>query len=69
VQCQGTIASGIETITTDGWRVVSFETGPDDDVDAVFVKGKRSIEVEVFCNRGVPTVAGFERKTLPEAVA
>jgi hypothetical protein len=67
VQCQGTIASGIDTATIDGWRVVSFETGPDDDVDAIFVNGKRSIEVEVFCNRGEPTVAELERKTLPEA--
>ena len=26
-----------------------------------------SIEIEVFCNRGRPTVAEVERKTLPSA--
>ena len=49
-----------------GWRIVSYETGPDDDVDAVFAKAAESIEIEVFCNRGIPTVADLERKTLPE---
>ncbi len=44
---------------------MSYETGPDDDVDAIFTSGARSIEVEVFCNAGVPTVAEIERKTLP----
>ena len=49
-----------------GWRTVSFETGPDDDVDAVFAKRDRSIEIEVFCNRGEPTVGEVERNTLPD---
>ena len=67
VQCQGTIASGVETRPAAGWSTVSYEPGPDDDVDAVFVRGAESIEVEVFCNRGRPTVAEVERKTLPSA--
>lgn len=66
VECQGTVASGIDIDTAADWRVISFESGPDDDVDAIFVSGERSIEVEVFCNRGVPTVAEVERKTLAE---
>lgn len=66
VECRGTTATGVETRTSDGWQVVSFDSGPDDDVDAVFVSGQRSIEVEVFCNRGTPTVSEIERKTLPQ---
>lgn len=50
----------------DGWRAVSFESVPDDDVDAVFTTGARSIEVEVFCNRGEPTVCDLERNELPD---
>jgi hypothetical protein len=64
VECRGTLASAVDTDTAGGWRVVSVEPGPDDDVDAVFVRGEESIEVEVFCNRGRPTVAEIERKTL-----
>ena len=65
VQCQGTLASGIDATAKDGWRTISIEPGPDDDVEAVFARGDRSIEVEVFCNRGEPTVAETERKVLP----
>ena len=49
-----------------GWRVVSYETGPDDDIDAVFANKDRSIEIEVYCNRGEPTIGDLERNTLPE---
>ncbi len=66
VECQGPIATGVRTEPAEGWRTVSYETGPDDDVDAVFARAAESIEIEVFCNRGVPTVADLERKTLPE---
>lgn len=66
VECQGPIAIGVRTEPAAGWRTVSYETGPDDDVDAVFAKAAESIELEVFCNRGVPTIADLERKTLPE---
>lgn len=65
VACQGTLASGVDTTTREGWRTISIEPGPDDDVEAVFARGDRSIEVEVFCNRGEPTVAEIERKVLP----
>ena len=47
-----------------GWRIVSWEKGPDDDVDAVFSDGRNSVDLEVFCNRGRPTVAELERNTL-----
>jgi hypothetical protein len=56
-----------DTITGDfgsfevGCRGVSYEPGPDEDVDAVFVNRDRSVDVEVFCNRGKPTVAEIER--------
>lgn len=49
-----------------GWRVVSWEKGPDDDVDAVFSDGRNSVDLEVFCNRGRPTLAELERNTLGE---
>ncbi len=42
------------------------EDGPDDDVEAVFAQARRSVEIEVFCNRGEPTVAEIERNELPE---
>lgn len=63
VSCQGAYAVG-ERVSPDrsaGWRVLSYEPGPDDDVDAVFTRPGRSIEVEVFCNQGIPTVADIER--------
>jgi hypothetical protein len=68
VRCQGPIAFGEEALPAreDGWRVVSFEGGPDDDVDAVFSNGRRSFDLEVFCNRGEPTVAEIEENTLPD---
>lgn len=66
VECRGVVAYGIDARTASGWRTVSFEPGPDDDVDAVFVRQAESIELEVFCNRGRPTIAEIERKTLPD---
>ena len=67
VECRGAYASGVEVLPHQaaGWRVVSFERGPDEDVDAVFARERRSIEIEVFCNRGVPTLAEIERNELP----
>ena len=35
-------------------------------MDAVFAQARRSIDLEVFCNRGEPTVAELERNELPE---
>ncbi len=68
VRCQGPIAFGDEVrpARDAGWRVVSFEQGPDDDVDAVFSNAGRSFDLEVFCNRGKPTVAEIEENTLPD---
>jgi len=66
VECQGVVAYGIDAQTAPGWRTVSFESGPDDDVDAVFVRGRRSIEIEVYCNQGQPTIGDQEVKTLGE---
>ena len=68
VECRGVAAYGVEVRpdTAAGWRIVQFERGPDDDVDAVFANRGRSIDVEVFCNQGVPTVAEIERHELPE---
>ncbi|MFT4010506.1 MAG: hypothetical protein QM655_10745 [Nocardioidaceae bacterium] len=64
VECRGVVAYGLGTSTEDGWRTVSFERGPDDDVDAVFARGRRSIELEVYCNQGRPTIGDQEVKTL-----
>jgi hypothetical protein len=68
VECRGVHAYGVEALPdrAAGWRVVSFERGPDDDVDAVFAQARRSIDIEVFCNRGEPTVAEIERNELPD---
>jgi hypothetical protein len=68
VECRGIYAYGVEAVpdTAAGWRTVSFEHGPDDDVDAVFAQQRRSVDIEVFCNRGEPTVADIERNELPE---
>ncbi len=68
VACQGAFALGLAARPNEalGWRTVSFESGPDDDIDAVFAKQGRSIEIEVFCNRGEPTVSEVEQYTLPE---
>ncbi|MCH1868496.1 hypothetical protein [Nocardioides sp. CFH 31398] len=68
VECRGAVAYATDARpdTAAGWDVVSFEPGPDDDVDAVFSNRGRSIEFEVFCNRGEPTLADYEENTLPE---
>ena len=66
VECRDTWAYGVATRPDKaaGWRVVSWEKGPDDDVDAVFSDGRNSVDLEVFCNRGRPTLAELERNTL-----
>lgn len=65
VACRGATAYGVAANPALGWRVVSYEQGPDDDVDAVFASGGRSIELEVYCNQGRPTIGDREVKTLP----
>lgn len=65
VACRGAFALGLDAKPAAGWRVVSYEPGPDDDVDAVFSSGSTSIDLEVFCNRGRPEVAELERNQLP----
>ncbi|QWF24364.1 hypothetical protein KM427_12085 [Nocardioides sp. LMS-CY] len=66
VECRGAVAYGLAPEPAAGWRVVSYEEGPDDDVDAVFASGDRSIEIEVYCNQGRPAVGDREVKTLPD---
>jgi len=65
VECRGVYALGKEIRPAPGWTVVSYERGPDDDVDAVFARGRKSVDLEVFCSQGRPTVAEVERNTLP----
>lgn len=60
VSCRGPYAIGDSVEAARGWRAISFEPGPDDDVDALFTNGDGSLEVEVFCNRGRPTLADVE---------
>jgi len=67
VGCRGAYALGLDADPAPGWRVVSYEPGPDDDVDAVFSTGSTSIDLEVFCNLGRPEVAELERNQLPDA--
>ncbi|MCZ4499076.1 MAG: hypothetical protein JWQ74_1629 [Marmoricola sp.] len=68
VECRGTYAYGLRAraAVADGWRLISYEKGPDDDVDAVFSNGRNSVDLEVFCNRGRPTVAEIEENTLSD---
>lgn len=67
VACRGKWALGLEARPDReaGWRTISFEEGPDDDVDAVFSDGRRSQELEVYCNLGRP-VAEIEDNVLPD---
>ncbi|WP_344008838.1 hypothetical protein [Nocardioides lentus] len=67
VKCRGAVAYATDARPdrAAGWDVVSFEPGPDDDVDAVFSNAGRSIEFEVYCNRGRPELADYEENTLP----
>ena len=65
VECQGAVASTVAAVPASGWRIISYETGPDDDVDAVFSSGDRSVQLDVFCNGGVPAISDREVKTLP----
>ena len=66
VECRDTWAYGVAVRPDEAtcWRIVSWEKGPDDDVDAVFSDGRNSVDLEVFCNRGRPTLAEIERNTL-----
>ena len=64
VSCQGPWATGEGATPGTGWRVVRFEPGPDDDVEAVFADEDELVEVEVFCNRGRPTVAEVDRSRI-----
>ncbi|GAB3197189.1 hypothetical protein GCM10027062_08350 [Nocardioides hungaricus] len=66
VECRGAVAYGLATRANPGWRTVSYEPGPDDDVGAVFARAGGSIEVDVYCNQGRPTVSDIERKTLSD---
>lgn len=64
VACEGVSASTVAVRPAPGWHEVSHETGPDDDVDAVFADGARKAEITVFCNRGRPTLDEVEVDTL-----
>ncbi|WP_137292675.1 hypothetical protein [Nocardioides dongxiaopingii] len=64
VACRGAVAYGVEAAPAPGWTTIGFEPGPDDDVDAVFSSGARSIELEVYCNGGRPTLSDREDQTL-----
>lgn len=67
VACRGKFALGlaVRPDRSSGWSTISYETGPDDDVDAVFSNGERSQELEVYCNLGHP-VLELEDNTLPD---
>ncbi|MFT4082081.1 MAG: hypothetical protein QM638_05805 [Nocardioides sp.] len=64
--CHGVVASAVRAAPAAGWRTTSYEAGPDDDVGATFSRGQRSVEIEVYCNRGRPTIADLERETHPD---
>jgi hypothetical protein len=66
VSCRGPYAVGEEVrpARAGGWRTLSFEPGPDDDVDAIFANRRGTVEIEVFCDQGRPTVGDIERSML-----
>jgi hypothetical protein len=66
VECRDAVAYGLRVEPAAGWRTVSYDRGPDDDVDAVLARRAESVEIEVFCNRGRPAIGEVERNTLPE---
>jgi hypothetical protein len=65
VGCQGPYATILERQAAPGWRVLSVELGPDDDVEAVFGTSRRTVELEVFCDAGRPALAELERNEVP----
>lgn len=67
VACEGPYARGLGAEPgAGGWRVVRFEPGPDDDVEAVFASAEELVEIEVFCNRGRPTLAEADRSRITD---
>ena len=68
VGCTGPVARGLSaTAAADTpWRVVRFEPGPDDDVEAEFRSRDEVVDLEVFCNRGRPTVAELDRSQITD---
>jgi hypothetical protein len=66
VECRDAVAYGLSVEPAPGWRTVSYDRGPDDDVDAVLARRAESVEIEVFCNRGRPALGEVERNTLPD---
>ena len=66
VACQGPLAVGVSVRANrqEGWQVLSFEPGPDEDVDALFTDGSRTAEIEVYCLQGRPTIDDIERSEL-----
>lgn len=68
VACQGRFATGVQARPDEaaGWRTISYEQGPDDDIDAVFSNDRRIQEVEIYCNQGRPVLAEIETNTIPD---
>lgn len=68
VACQGKFALGVQARPDKaaGWRTISYEPGPDDDIDAVFSNGRRSQELEIYCNLGRPVLSELENNTIPD---
>jgi hypothetical protein len=66
VACQGRFAVSVGAPEpAPGWRTISYEQGPDDDIDAVFSDGRRSQEIEIYCDLGRPELGELEDDTLP----
>lgn len=60
VECRGPWAFGISASPASGGRLLEYDRGPADDVEAKFTDGVRLTEVEVFCNRGKPVISDIE---------
>lgn len=54
VECTGRVAVLHAVTPAPGWRLVSSETGPDEDIDVLLTRQKERVAVEVYCNDGVP---------------
>lgn len=63
VACTGPFVRYLDAEAERGWTLDSYKPGPDDDVEIVFGGRDQIVEVELFCNRGVPDQAELNRQT------
>lgn len=64
VECVGRLVTILDLTVETGWEVTEREDGPDEDVDVSLEKGDGELDVEVYCNEGIPRpVIEYEEPT------